>query len=120
MLRGQGGVILDVHEREVTDSTGLPVKHWNHPLAVSTGETEENPAARRYGGLRVFTPDDLVVWGHPNQGPTGSTRREYRRRAVEALERLIQDSAVRAQEVPASDGTRIGWRLFRPPHLQTR
>ena len=97
--RGKGHVILDIHGQEVRDASSNPVTHWNDARAVPTGETEENPAARRYGGLKVFTPDDLLGWAYPGQLLTGAKPRSYRSRIRPIIDRMVSDNALQVQEL---------------------
>ena len=119
VVRGENGVILDMDGQIVRDDSGRPSKNWAHPLAVQTGKTEENPAARRFDGMRVFTADDLVSWAYPGQHPTGALRRQCRRRAVETLLQMAKEGALQAPEGKTAEGV-PGWQILRPHHLYVR
>ena len=119
VVRGENGVILDMDGQIVRDDSGRPSKNWAHPLAVQTGKTEENPAARRFDGMRVFTADDLVSWAYPGQHPTGALRRQCRRRAVETLLQMAKEGALQALEGKTAEGV-PGWQILRPHHLYVR
>ena len=118
--RGKGHVLLDIHGQEVRDASSNPVTHWNDARAVPTGETEENPAARRHGGLEVFTPDDLLGWAYPGQLLTGAKRRAYRSRIRPIIDRMVSDTALQVQEFKTAEDVLIGWQIFRPLHMYTR
>lgn len=118
--RGKGHVILDIHGQEVRDASSNPVTHWNDARAVPTGKTEENPAARRHGGLKVFTPDDLLGWAYPGQLLTGAKRRSYRSRIRPIIDRMVSDNALQVQEIKTAEDVLIGWQIFRPLHMYTR
>ena len=118
--RGKGHVLLDIHGQEVRDASSNPVTHWNDARAVPTGETEENPAARRHGGLEVFTPDDLLGWAYPGQLLTGAKRRAYRSRIRPIIDRMVSDTALQVQEFKTDEDVLIGWQIFRPLHMYTR
>ena len=118
--RGKGHVILDIHGQEVRDASSSPITHWNDARAVPTGETEENPAARRHGGLKVFTPDDLLGWAYPGQLLTGAKRRSYRSRIRPIIDRMVSDNALQVQEIKTAEDVLIGWQIFRPLHMYTR
>ena len=119
VVRGEDRVILDMDGQIVREDSGRPSKNWNHPLAVRTGETEENPAARRFDGMRVFTADDLVSWAYPGQHPTGALRRRCRRWAVKTLLRMANGRALQAPEGETAEGV-PGWQILRPDHLYVR
>ena len=119
VVRGGGDVILDVHGQEVRDPSGNRVRNWADPRAVQTGEIQENPAASRYGGLRIFTPDDLVLWAFPGKNPVGSTRREYRRRATGTVLRMHSEGSLQAEPVEIAKGS-FGLRIFPPSQLYKR
>ena len=119
VARGEGDVILDVHGQEVRDPSGNPVRNWADPRAVPTGEVQENPSARRYGGLRIFTPDDLVLWAFPGKNPVGSTRREYRRRATATVLRMHSERSLQAERVAIAKGS-FGLRIFPPSKMYER
>ena len=114
--RGPGGVILDKDDRPVMKG-GVGVTDWSDSRAVRTGEVEENPAARRYGGLRVFTPEELLSWCYPGVEVKGSQRREYRHRAVGVVQSMHEDGAVKLEEGTTREGV-AGWKIFRPDSLQ--
>ena len=118
--RGKGHVILDIHGQEVRDASSNPVTHWNDARAVPTGETEENPAARRHGGLEVFTPDYLLGWAYPGQLLTGAKRRAYRSRIRPIIDRMVSDKALEVQEFKTAEDVLIGWQIVRPLHMYTR
>ena len=118
--RGKGHVILDIHGQEVRDASSSPITHWNDARAVPTGETEESPAARRHGGLKVFTPDDLLGWAYPGQLLTGAKRRSYRSRIRPIIDRMVSDNALQVQEIKTAEDVLIGWQIFRPLHMYTR
>ena len=114
--RGPGGVIIDQDGRPVTKG-GRPETRWSHARAVWTGEVEENPAARRYGLLRVFTANDMVGFCFPGEVLSGAKLRKYRIRAVEHYERMHGDNAVVLEEDRTPEGDR-GWRILRPAELR--
>ena len=114
--RGPGGVIIDQDGRPVTRGD-KPETRWTHARAVWTGEVEENPAARRFGLLQVFTADDMVGFCFPGETPSGAKLRKYRVRAMEHHERMHEDNAVVLEEDQTPDGDR-GWRILRPAELR--
>ena len=111
--RGKGGVILDLNGQPVLGQGGRPVKSWADPRAVRTGEDEENPVARRYGGLRAFTPEDLMVMSYSEQDVAKKHHRKYRSRAVEVFQRMADDGALVMEKDTTADGE-SGWRLLPP------
>ena len=119
VLRGEGGVILDVRGDQVRDSSGRPVRNWAHPKAVPTGKLVTNPAAARYGGMRIFTGDALIEWCYPGLNVGGSKRSEYRRRVAATLTQMDRERAIRVEIIKL--GKQVdGWRIFPPPDLYTR
>ena len=96
---------------------GKPETRWTNARAVWTGKVEENPAARRFGLLQVFTADDMVAMCFPGEVMSGAKLRKYRLRAVEHYERMHDDNAVVLEEDRPSDGDR-GWRILRPAELR--
>ena len=78
---------------------------------------EENPAARRFGLLQVFTADDMVGFCFPGEVLSGAKLREYRLRAVEHSELMHGDNAVVLEEDRTPDGD-MGWRILRPAELR--
>ena len=114
--RGDGDAILDKDGRVVSGPGGLPVKSWADPRAVRTGEIEENPTARRFGGYRVFTAEDLAHWCFPGELLVGGKLREYRRRAAAVFATMGEDGAVVLDEGSTPEGA-PGWRVFRPDSL---
>ena len=93
---------------------GKPTRNTNHPRAVQLGGFEDNPAAEKYGLLRVFTPDDLAQLIHGKAKWDGiKNQREYRRRAVEVYERMAEDGAIMLPPGRTADGA-DGWQVLPP------
>ena len=90
--RAVGGQVLDASGRVLTGPGNQPVYTPHDKRAILTGEREPNPARSRYPD---YIPDDLVVLTFPGHVFADKhIRREMRRRAVKAVDRLERAGVV--------------------------
>ena len=90
--RAGGGQVVDASGRVLTGPGNQPIYTPYDKRAILTGEREPNPARSRYP---EYTPDDLVALAFPGHVFADKhIRREIRRRAVKALDRLERTGVV--------------------------
>lgn len=112
--RNAQDLIIDAKGEVIRERGGKPTRNPDHPRAVQLGGLEDNPAAERFGLLRVFTPNDLAQLVHGQETLRNVKNvREYQRRAVEAFERMAEDGVLKMIEDANTEGQR-GW-LILPP-----
>ena len=112
--RGPDGVLLDRFGRPVLRRNGSPVKAWNDPRAVPTGERVRNPAANRIPVLDSTTRAALAYnpadWNRLT-APARANRRTNADKALRAKE-AAGDVVIEAATDPKTG--RRGWRILEP------
>ena len=96
VLRGPGGVIVNILGEPVLTKAGKPVRDWNHSKAVRTGHSERNLQADRVPPLGMR---DLALLGFDNSSVTEGTVRWRAKQARKWLSEMEHMGLVVLEQV---------------------